>query len=79
MGLDGNTPARLFTAIERGMYKHVYSLRLTFWRLVSKLIDRGGDAYGAIDRISNAYGSSKCVTDVIKGIKNDKRQCVFKR
>ena len=66
-------PARLFSYTERGRSKHRYSRRKVVWDLVSRLIRMGDTAETAIDKIYAVYGGQTSVTNIINGLKRDKK------
>ncbi len=72
-GLGGNKPARLFTMWERGKNKSLYSRRKVFWDKVSENVKAGKSAHEAIDKIYGVYGHEKSVTQVLRCMKNDRK------
>ena len=77
-GLNGQKPARDFTAAERGANKFTYSHRKVVWDAVEKLMKRGNAAEVAIDRILAVYGRDKSVTNVINRMKKDNLQGIWR-
>jgi hypothetical protein len=77
-GLNGQKPARDFTAVERGANKFTYSRRKVVWDAVEKLMKRGNAADVAIDQILAVYGRDKSVTNVINRMKKDKLQGIWR-
>ena len=71
-GLDGNKPARLFSARERGQMKYKYTRRKIFWDLVREITRTGVSSHVAIDRIYTVYGHSTSVTSIINGLRRDR-------
>lgn len=72
-GLGGRKPAKYFTAAERGRCKHKYHRRNVFWKAVCHMVNGGHDSRTAIDLIYNIYGEGQSVTNIINGLKRDKR------
>ena len=72
-GIGGRKPAELFSHHEKGRVKHKYHRRNVVWRIIDGLIKRGFTAETAIDRIHAIYGSQTSVTNIINGLKRDKK------
>lgn len=72
-GLNGNKPAKDFTANERGKVKCKYSRRKTFWMTMGKLVRAGYSELAAIDRIKQSYGVNQSVTSIINSLIRDRR------
>ena len=74
IGLNGNKPAKSFTAIERGADKSKYCRRKRFWDAVEKLTaDYGINSLLAISRIYTVYGKNNAtVTKVLEELGKDK-------
>jgi hypothetical protein len=72
-GVGGRKAARLFSYSERGRSKHRYSRRKVVWDLVSSLVRMGDTAETAIDKIYAVYGGQTSVTNIINGLKRDKK------
>jgi len=72
-GVGGRKAARLFSYTERGRSKHRYSRRKVVWDLVSGLIRQGHTAETSIDKIYAVYGGQTSVTNIINGLKRDKK------
>ena len=72
-GVGGRKAARLFSHSERGRSKHRYHRRKVVWDLVGGLIRQGHTAEVAIDRIYAVYGGQTSVTNIINGLKADKK------
>ena len=72
-GLNGNKPAKAFTARERGNVKYGYSLRKPFWTLVEKMIRYGYTHASAMDKIESIYSvrTSKSITHILHEIRSD--------
>lgn len=73
-GIGGNKPAKHFTRVERGRWKHKYSRRKNFWDLMNVLMRTGHarTSTEAISMIRQAYGQSASVTTVINSIIGDR-------
>ena len=71
-GLNGNKPAKDFTARERGLFKCKYSRRKTFWTVVAKFVRAGYTDLAAIDKIKQAYGVRLSVTAIINCLQHDR-------
>ena len=72
-GVGGRKAARLFSYSERGRSKHRYHRRKVVWDLVGRLIRQGDTAETAIDKIYAVYGGQTSVTNIINGLKRDKK------
>ena len=72
-GIGGRKPAELFLYHEKGRVKHKYHRRNVVWQIIEGLIKRGFTAETAIDRIHAIYGSQTSVTNIINGLKRDKK------
>ena len=72
-GIGGRKPAELFSYHEKGRVKHKYHRRNVVWQIIEGLIKRGFTAETAIDRIHAIYGSQTSVTNIINGLKRDKK------
>jgi hypothetical protein len=72
-GIGGRKAARLFSSFERGRVKFKYSRRKVVWDLVAGLVRAGHTAERAIDSIYAVYGGSISVTNIINGLKRDKK------
>ena len=65
---------RLFSYSEQGRSKHQYQRwKVLVWDLVGQLIWQGDMAETAIDKIYAIYGSQTSVTNIINGMKHDKK------
>ena len=73
MGIGGRKPARLFTRVERGRVKCLYCRRKVLWEAVARLVRAGYTAHVAIDRIYEAYGVDKTVSQIINQMMKDRR------
>lgn len=75
-GLNGNKPAKAFTARERGKVKYSYSLRKPYWNLVENMIRYGYTHASAIEKIEGIYsaGTSKSITQILREIRSDSRR-----
>ena len=72
-GVGGRKAARLFSYTERGRNKHRYCRRKVIWDLIGGLVRQGHTADAGIDRIYAIYGGQTSVTNIINGIKRDKK------
>ena len=63
-GVNRNKAVKFFTAQERGKVKYLYSLRISFWTLMERMIRYGYTHTSAIEKIEsvNANGTSKSIT-----------------
>ena len=77
----GDKPAKHFTRVERGRFKHKYSRRKNFWDLMNLLLRTGQTRTHteAIAVIRQAYGASASVTTVINGIIRDRNDKVVRQ
>ena len=73
VGIGGRKPARLFTRVERGRVKCLYCRRKVLWEAVARLVRAGFTAHVAIDRIYEAYGVDKTVSQIINQMMKDRR------
>lgn len=72
-GVGGRKAARLFSHSERGRSKHRYHRRKIVWDLVAGLVRQGHTADAGIDRIYAVYGGQTSVTNIINGLKRDRK------
>ena len=72
-GIGGRKPARLFSHSERGHVKHKYHRRKIVWDIVSGIVRQGHTSDAAIDRLHAIYGAQTSVTNIINGLKRDKK------
>ena len=72
-GVGGRKAARLFSHSERGRSKHRYHRRKIVWDLVAGLVQQGHTADAGIDRIYAVYGGQTSVTNIINGLKRDRK------
>ena len=72
-GVGGRKAARLFSYSERGRSKHKYHRRKVVWDLIAGLVRQGHTAEVGIDRIYAVYGGETSVTNIIDGLKRDKK------
>ncbi len=72
-GVGGRKAARLFSYSEQGRSKHRYHRRKVVWDLVSSLFWMGDRAETAIDKIYAVYGRQTSVTNIVIGLKRDKK------
>ena len=72
-GVGGRKAARLFSHSERGHSKHKYHRRKIVWDLISGLVRQGHTADAGIDRIYAVYGGQTSVSNIINGLKRDKK------
>jgi hypothetical protein len=72
-GVGGRKAARLFSYSERGRSKHKYHRRKVVWDVVAGLVRQGHTAEVGIDRIYAVYGGETSVTNIIDGLKRDKK------
>ena len=73
-GLEGNKPARDFSPDERGKDAYTYCFRKNFWEVVATMIRSGETSDTAIDRIYVVYGRNKCVSDILREMRKDKKR-----
>jgi len=71
-GINGNTPARMFTSRDRKNSRSKFSQRKVFWDFLIGMLARGYDSATAISMIVDAYGNQP-VTKIIKFLKRDKK------
>ena len=69
----GRKAARLFSYSERRRSKHKYHRRKVVWDLIAGLVRQGHMAEIGIDRIYAVYGGETSVTNIIDGLKRDKK------
>ena len=72
-GVGGRKAARLFSYSERGRSKFKYCRRKVVWDLIAGLVRQGHTADAGIDRIYAVYGGQTSVTNIIAGLKRDKK------
>jgi Transcriptional activator of glycolytic enzymes len=72
-GVGGRKPARHFSHTERGRVRHKYHRRKIVWDLIAGLVRQGHTADTAIDIIYAVYGGQTSVTNIINGLKRDKK------
>ncbi|KAI2500346.1 hypothetical protein MHU86_14154 [Fragilaria crotonensis] len=72
-GVGGRKAAKLFSCTERGRSKHKYHRRKVVWDLISGLVRQGHTADLGIDRIYAVYGGQTSVSNIINGLKRDKK------
>lgn len=72
-GVGGRKAARLFSYTERGRSKHRYCRRKVVWDLIAGLVRQGHTAEAGIDRIYAVYGGQTSVTNIINGLKRDRK------
>jgi hypothetical protein len=72
-GIRGRKPARFFSFSGRGRVKHNFHHRKILWDMISGLTRQGFTANSAIDAIYNIYGQQRSVTNIINGVKRDKK------
>jgi hypothetical protein len=72
-GVGGRKAARLLSHSERGCSKHKYHRRKVVWDLIGGLVRQGHTADGGIDRIYAVYGGQTSVSNIINGLKRDKK------
>ncbi len=72
-GTTTQKPVRLWTAQERGKYKHSIYMRKFLWNKVSEMISGEIGAHAACDMIYEAYGESQPVTTILKKLKADSK------
>ena len=77
-GLNGEKPARDYSAYERGKNKYVYCHRKVFWDVIDVLIKRGFSAETAIDRIYVGYGRNKCVSVILRLMASDRKAKIIR-
>ena len=62
-----------FSHSERGRSKHKYHRMKAVWDLIGGLVPQGHTADGGIDRIYAVYGGHTSVSNIINGLKRDKK------
>jgi hypothetical protein len=72
-GVGGLKAARHFSHSERGRSKHCYHRQKIVWHLVAGLVRQGHTADAGVDRIYAVYGGQPSVTNIINGLKRDKK------
>jgi hypothetical protein len=72
-GVGGRKAAKLFSYSERGRSKHKYHRRKIVWDLISGLVRQGHTADVSIDSIYAVYGGQTSVSNIINGLKRDKK------
>jgi hypothetical protein len=72
-GVGGRKAAKLFSYAERGRSKHKYHRRKIAWDLIGGLVRQGHTADAGIDRIYAVYGGQTSVSNIINGLKRDKK------
>ena len=72
-GVGGRKAAKLFSYSERGRSKHKFHRRKIVWDLISGLVRQGHTADSGIDRIYAVYGGQTSVSNIINGLKRDKK------
>ena len=71
--MNGNKPARLYTAEEQGRDRQKYSRRKVIWDKILELIRMGYDHMTAIDMIYMDESTDKLVTQIINKISTRQR------
>ena len=74
IGIEGNKPAKLFTAKERGKVKHSFSRRKPIWDQISKLVASGMSSEAACNKMYAIYGEGKSVIYYSMQLKKDKQE-----
>jgi hypothetical protein len=72
-GVGGRKAARLFSYSELGRSEHKYHRRKVVWDLIGGLVRQGHTADGSIDRTYAVYGVKTSVSNIINGLKRDKK------
>ena len=72
-GVGGRKAARHFSYTERGRVRHRYHRRRVVWDLIAGLVRQGHTSETAIDTIYAVYGGQTSVTNIINGLKRDKK------
>ena len=72
-GIGGRKAACHFSYHDKGHVKHKYHRRNVVWKIIDGLVKLGYSAETAIDRIHAVYGEGTSVTNIINGIKRDKK------
>ena len=72
-GIGGRKAACHFSYHDKGRVKHKYHRRNVVWKIIDGLVKLGYSAETAIDRIHAVYGEGTSVTNIINGIKRDKK------
>jgi hypothetical protein len=72
--VGGRKPARHFSpSTERGCIRHSHCQRKIVWDLIAGLVRQGHTADAAIDIIYAIYGGQTSVTNIINGLKRDRK------
>jgi hypothetical protein len=71
-GIGDRKPAKDFSKIERGKYRHMYCRRKLVWDCIERHVRCGYTPQAACDRIHQAYGYNLSITRIINGFKRDK-------
>lgn len=78
-GLNGQKPAREFTAVERGAHKYTYSRRKVLWDALLFMINkRGYTSENAIKRVYSVYGRGSSVTHILNLMVKDRQNGINK-
>ena len=67
-GLFGNKAAKDFTPAERGKYKYKYCRRKRAWDLINKMTSKGMHVDDAIEKIYDALGRNRTITQLLDEI-----------
>ena len=73
-GIDGRKAARLFTSLERGKCRYMYSRRYNFWAVVDRMVRSGYTSDAAIEKIYNVHGNGSPVSKILVELGHDKRR-----
>ena len=72
-GIGNKKAAKMYNSMERGANKWMYSFRLNFWNLVNHLVKKGYSSNVAIELIYTTYGKQISTTEIIRCIREDKK------
>jgi hypothetical protein len=72
-GIGGRKAACQFSYHDKGCVEHKYHRQNVVWKIINGLFKLGYSAETTIDRIHAVYGEGRSVTNIINGIKQDKK------
>ena len=72
-GLANRKAAKDFTPSERGKVKYIYHRRKVIWDKIGEMVRSGWSSDEACNKIYEAYGPQKTVTDIINLMRKDKK------
>ena len=73
-GIGNDKPVKCFARVERVQVQFKCSHCKFAWNMILQLVRAGKTSKGAINLMQAAYGPNKSVTDIIDGLKKDKKQ-----